>query len=517
MDTPTKKLQTVTCAASFLTLKITENGLSSDYKESDEYNVAEFRGDVFAYTGGRAYIHAGLIGISDAGIIIAFRGTNGIVDLINDCRAGLVSFPYGQGNVHKGFLEAVESIKAGIINKLKELINNNPDLNIYVTGHSKGGAMATLTGLIIARELSGFKVQVLTFGSPRVGDKKFSDNYNISLFRYESFLDCIPHIPFSTQEKELLPRLGKVSDILGKLVDLTTLPAYAHAGKRIGFKKLCREYEKFLKIPIEAENDSKETLNSFEASIKMAFKHPDSIKECHESHYFPKIRRMVLSNFTDHIWVKKKLGGEFQDTDWSFPDTVQPGEVKKVYVILLNELIKGLHSEIILAQYELKNTSSTFCVTGKTSDYGTNFDFTVKVDKMKTFTDNNSFVLDKRNMLIEFTLLQLGEHFVDYRTFDSSHFIHKFMIRKIEQGLTLKEMCMLGSHDAGMYILNGGTIKALEHNTLTQSKSIHEQLNCGARYFDIRPVIGNGGKYLTGHYTDKHQRTLPFIMDINYE
>ncbi|CAH1391059.1 unnamed protein product [Nezara viridula] len=66
---------------------------------------------------------------------------------------------------------------------------------------------------------------------------------------------------------------------------------------------------------------------------------------------------------------------------------------------------------------------------------------------------------------------------------------------------TLRQISIPGSHDAGMSRLNGGTAFAYECNVLTQSYPFEGQLNLGIRYFDIRPVIGNGGNYLTGHYT----------------
>ncbi|KAL2372532.1 hypothetical protein RJZ57_003006 [Blastomyces gilchristii] len=86
----------------------------------------------------------------------------------------------------------------------------------------------------------------------------------------------------------------------------------------------------------------------------------------------------------------------------------------------------------------------------------------------------------------------------------------------------LKHVCMPGSHDAGMSKLDGHTqcsfppspitwnfkvvllIKepavSNEGNTLTQYLNVYDQLRRGSRYFDVRPAIGNGGKYLTGHY-----------------
>lgn len=68
----------------------------------------------------------------------------------------------------------------------------------------------------------------------------------------------------------------------------------------------------------------------------------------------------------------------------------------------------------------------------------------------------------------------------------------------------LRNLCIPGSHDAGMSSLNGKTLFATECNVITQTKDIAGQLACGVRYFDIRPTI-HGGLYFTGHYSDISQ------------
>jgi hypothetical protein len=65
--------------------------------------------------------------------------------------------------------------------------------------------------------------------------------------------------------------------------------------------------------------------------------------------------------------------------------------------------------------------------------------------------------------------------------------------------MTLKEVCMPGAHDAGMFKSHSGTFGAHHCNTQTQTKTFYEMLCLGVRYFDIRPIIG-GGAYYTGHY-----------------
>ncbi|RDB23667.1 hypothetical protein Hypma_008984 [Hypsizygus marmoreus] len=67
--------------------------------------------------------------------------------------------------------------------------------------------------------------------------------------------------------------------------------------------------------------------------------------------------------------------------------------------------------------------------------------------------------------------------------------------------VALGDVCMPKSHDAGMWYKSGGTrIGGTANNILTQTQSIYQQLHCGARMFDIRPVI-SGGKWVCGHYT----------------
>lgn len=68
----------------------------------------------------------------------------------------------------------------------------------------------------------------------------------------------------------------------------------------------------------------------------------------------------------------------------------------------------------------------------------------------------------------------------------------------------LKHIAIPGSHDAGMYTLNGGTAFSDSANTQTQTLTVGQQLNAGSRYFDIRPVISDG-QFVTGHYSDVTQ------------
>ncbi|CZS97930.1 uncharacterized protein RAG0_06810 [Rhynchosporium agropyri] len=64
----------------------------------------------------------------------------------------------------------------------------------------------------------------------------------------------------------------------------------------------------------------------------------------------------------------------------------------------------------------------------------------------------------------------------------------------------LKYVTMIGSHDAGMSVIDGSTAFSTWQNTQTQWLDIYGQLVRGSRWFDIRPCLGNNGKHMTCHY-----------------
>jgi hypothetical protein len=126
-------------------------------------------------------------------LYIIFRGTDQFTDLKMNFKFQQVPFmtKCGIGNVHLGFLEAFQSIR-------KQIININftmyADYDIVVTGHSLGGALATLTG---SMSVFSNSIYVVTFGSPKVGDRKFMESFNkcIDSSRIVFEADPVPELP----------------------------------------------------------------------------------------------------------------------------------------------------------------------------------------------------------------------------------------------------------------------------------------------------------------------------------
>ncbi|KAK6013541.1 triacylglycerol lipase [Ostertagia ostertagi] len=81
-----------------------------------------------------------------------------------------------------------------------ELRSSYPDYEIWITGHSLGGSIASLAAsfLVGSRAVNSSQVKLITFGQPRTGDIHFSTTHDDQLeysFRVTHWRDIVPHIP----------------------------------------------------------------------------------------------------------------------------------------------------------------------------------------------------------------------------------------------------------------------------------------------------------------------------------
>lgn len=275
-----------------LTLAIKDGKFPTNYKTNPHYSLGKFVDNLYEYSGNSEFlnaaissqgsltnvvnannIHAGYVGVMETdhkNLVIAFRGTEGAMDWVNDFIAYQTSFaPHGQGNVHVGFYLGLQTIATQLIKTMHRLLAEHDIKTIYITGHSKGGALATLMSIMVQNSLiehrigEKYPIHVITFGAPRVGDATFKAHYTMKHDRYEAFLDFVPHLPFSEKEKELLPRLGIVSSILNTVLEKTVnFPHYCSVGVRTCIHKT---HEQYGHLPPESHNESGEALNSFYA------------------------------------------------------------------------------------------------------------------------------------------------------------------------------------------------------------------------------------------------------------
>jgi hypothetical protein len=130
-------------------------------------------------------------------IFVSFRGSESISNWITNIEELKTDYPYCSGcEVHKGFYKAQKGVKDAITNNVLALHEQFPDYSIWVTGHSLGAALATLTAVDLQQ--AGMKVNMQNFGSPRVGNTNFAnwiDSNLTSHMRNTHHKDIVPHMP----------------------------------------------------------------------------------------------------------------------------------------------------------------------------------------------------------------------------------------------------------------------------------------------------------------------------------
>lgn len=145
-------------------------------------------------------------------IIVSFRGT------VKTQNWGLnilyvkssIENEIGAG-IHLGFKLAYDSVKTQLRIHLSELLETTPlNYTLLFTGHSLGSALATLAALdsvipfrglnsLSSLNVTASRISLITFGSPRVGNKAFAKSFNSipfqRLYRVTNTNDIVPHLP----------------------------------------------------------------------------------------------------------------------------------------------------------------------------------------------------------------------------------------------------------------------------------------------------------------------------------
>ncbi|CEF59466.1 Lipase, class 3 family-containing protein [Strongyloides ratti] len=140
----------------------------------------------------------------DKAIIISHRGSiSGVqigMEVIETLFDKKESFPSG-GGVSRYFYDAWSLVwNGGLRDAFLTAKNKYADYDVWVTGHSLGGAMASLTAANIGYQkyVLKEKLKIITFGEPRVGDVEYAkgfDNVVGYSYRVIHHRDPVPHLP----------------------------------------------------------------------------------------------------------------------------------------------------------------------------------------------------------------------------------------------------------------------------------------------------------------------------------
>jgi hypothetical protein len=131
--------------------------------------------------------------------VVAFRGSevwrrrgandghDFAADFTTNANFWLVDWAHG-GKVHRGFKNALDEVWEDLFPYLGAL--HRRGCRIWMAGHSLGAALATL-----AADRFGEVQGVYTFGSPRVGNRRFKENYSVRTYRFVNGDDLVSRVP----------------------------------------------------------------------------------------------------------------------------------------------------------------------------------------------------------------------------------------------------------------------------------------------------------------------------------
>ncbi|KAJ2735722.1 hypothetical protein IW152_001360 [Coemansia sp. BCRC 34962] len=135
-------------------------------------------------------------------IIVSWRGSTTLKDWVTNFQIVPTPWPahINGSAVHSGFLYAYSAGASKIKAVVAGLAQKYPDYKIVLTGHSLGGAQATLAAVDIASEHPEWvnRLELYTYGQPRVGNAAFSDwlsKQPFPIFRAVYREDVVAQVP----------------------------------------------------------------------------------------------------------------------------------------------------------------------------------------------------------------------------------------------------------------------------------------------------------------------------------
>ena len=124
--------------------------------------------------------------------MLVFRGTQPDIkaDIWTD--VALTLHKTRDGEVHTGFRDAYREVQTQIHESLIKI----GKIPLYITGHSLGGALATVAAQDLEHKYGDQIAACYTFGSPRVGDGKYEDRIKVPFYRIVNATDAVTLFPW---------------------------------------------------------------------------------------------------------------------------------------------------------------------------------------------------------------------------------------------------------------------------------------------------------------------------------
>jgi len=137
---------------------------------------------------------------TDEWLVLTFRGTQvddfwqSVLDWTIDARFVPVLDSHGDW-VHAGFKSAMAEVWRDVSEHIRTL-QGQQHRPLWICGHSLGAALATVAANLCADDPALGFAGLYTFGSPRVGDRRFGAEIKPhAVFRFQNDSDLVTHVP----------------------------------------------------------------------------------------------------------------------------------------------------------------------------------------------------------------------------------------------------------------------------------------------------------------------------------
>src|SRR5205823_251793 len=124
---------------------------------------------------------AGFVADDRRKVVVAFAGTRDPSDWAFNLNLAWIK--EGRGSVHQGFALRAQQVANDVESRVRRLRDRGQ--TIWLTGHSLGGAIATLAALRLKKKGLA-PARTVTFGAPMVGDSDFAKSFALPLIRIEN-------------------------------------------------------------------------------------------------------------------------------------------------------------------------------------------------------------------------------------------------------------------------------------------------------------------------------------------
>lgn len=131
-------------------------------------------------------------------LVLSFRGSRTIENWVDNIQIIRKDVPdiCADCEVHGGWWGAWQEVADVLTEKVDDAVSQYPDYKLVFTGHSLGGALATIAAMVLRD--AGHTIDLYTYGCPRVGNEALAEYIEDqgTLYRVTHTNDIVPTVPW---------------------------------------------------------------------------------------------------------------------------------------------------------------------------------------------------------------------------------------------------------------------------------------------------------------------------------